>query len=205
VQYVIRPQKDDYHDFRGFAGVIRGGVFRVGDPVIVLPAGKTSRIKGIHTFDTELEVAYTPMSVTLLLEDEIDISRGDMIVKPDNVPYVDRDLDVMVSWMHDAPLAKGKKYRVKVGAKSARAMIKDVRFRVDIQHLERDKQATELGLNEIGRVHLKLAEPVVYDAYSRNRQTGSMIFIEEGTNLTVGAGLICEPIKETPHPDDPGI
>ena len=198
VQYIIRPQKDEYRDFRGFAGVIAGGVFKVGDAVVALPSGKTSRIRAIHTYEGNIDTAFTPMSVSLLLEDEIDISRGDMVVRKDNVPYVDKQFDAMVAWMHETPLTKGKKYYIKLGTKSARAMIKDLLFRVDIQEMERDSQATELALNEIGRVNLILTEPVAHDAYSRNRQTGSFILIEEGTNLTVGAGLICEPIKEAP-------
>ena len=202
VQYVIRPQKDKYHDFRGFAGVITGGAFRVGDSIVVVPSGLKSKVKAIHTYDGELEVAYTPMSVTLLLEDEIDISRGDVIVRRDNVPFSGREFDAMVTWMHERPLAKGRKYAIKLGTKNTRAMVKDLRFSVDIQEQERDYEATQLEINGIGRASFILTEPVAYDAYSRNRQTGSFILIEEGTNLTMGAGLICEPIKDPPLPEN---
>jgi sulfate adenylyltransferase large subunit len=200
VQYVIRPQSDDHHDFRGFAGQIAGGAFRVGDPVTVLPSGLTSRIKQIHTFDGDLDAAFTPMSVIMLLEDYIDISRGDLIVRQDNIPFVDNQLDAMIAWMHDNPLQTGKKYALKIGTRMVRAMVKDISFQVNIQTLERNNDVSQLTLNEIGRVSLMTTEPVAFDAYSRNRYTGSFILIEEGTRLTVGAGLICEPIKQAPVP-----
>jgi len=198
VQYVIRPQSDEYHDFRGFAGQIAGGAFSVGDEVIALPSGRTSRVQEIYTLEGSLERAYTPMSVTLRLEDEIDISRGDIIVRKDNAPYVRQDVDVMVCWMHEEPMQIGKKYAIKHTAKKARCLIRSLQFRVDIETLERNTEADTLGLNEIGRVTLMTTVPLTYDAYSRNRYTGSLVIVDEATNLTVGAGLICEPTKQPP-------
>jgi sulfate adenylyltransferase subunit 1 (EFTu-like GTPase family) len=202
VQYVIRPQTDEYHDFRGFGGQIASGAFRVGDPILVLPSGLKSRVKSIWTYDGELETAFTPMSVTLTLEDEIDISRGDMLVKPDNLPYVEQTFDAMVTWMNDVPLRLNGKYAIKHCSRAGRVLVKGLPFRVDIQTLERDYNASELRLNEIGRVTFMSTGRLAFDAYSRNRQTGSFIIVEEGTNLTVGAGLICEPIKEL-HLEEP--
>jgi sulfate adenylyltransferase large subunit len=198
VQYVIRPQSDAYHDFRGYAGQIASGSFRVGDPIVVLPSGLRSRISRIYTYDGDLETAFTPMSVTLCFEDDIDVSRGDLIVRPDNVPFIDQHLDAMVCWMHDRPMKIGGKYQIKHTSQTIRAVIKELKFQVDIRTLERVYDQSKLGLNEIGRVTFTTQRPVAYDAYSRNRHTGSFILIELGTNLTVGAGLICEPIKETP-------
>ncbi len=198
VQWVNRPQDDAFHDFRGLSGQIAGGRFKVGDEVAVLPSGKRSRIKSIYTYDGELKEAFTPMSVTILLEDDIDVSRGDMLVRPDNVPYVDQQLDVMMCWMHEEPMRVGRKYAFKSAARSGRCMIKDLRFQVDIDTFQRKPDATTLELNEIGRVTLMTTAPLAYDAYSRNRSTGSMIIIDEATNLTVGAAMVCEPIKEVP-------
>ena len=202
VQYVIRPQTEEHHDYRGFAGQIASGAFRKGDPVVVLPSGLRSRIKAVHTYEGDLDAAFTPMSVSLLLEDEVDISRGDMIVLEDNVPYVSQNFDAMITWMHETPMKVGKKYWIKHTTRSARAMIKELKFGVEIQTLERNYDASELGLNEIGRVTMMTTIPLAFDAYSRNRQTGSFIIVEEGTNLTVAAGLICEPIKDVPELED---
>ena len=202
VQWVNRPQTDEHHDFRGFAGQIAGGAFKVGEEIVVLPSGKTSRIKAIYTYDGEVETAYAPMSVNLLLEDEIDISRGDMIARPDNVPHISQNLDAMICWMHEDAMQVGRKYAFKHATRSGRCMIKDLNFRVDIDTLERDLEAKNLGLNEIGRVTLMTTSPLTYDAYSRNRQTGSLIIIDEATNQTVGAGMICEPHKEIPTSDE---
>ncbi len=195
VQWVVRPQSDAYHDFRGFAGQIAGGAFSVGDKVVVLPSGRTSRVSQIYTLDGTLDRAYTPMSVTLCLEDEIDISRGDMIARPDNTPYVRQDVDVMMCWMHEQPMQVGRKYAFKHTSKTGRCVVRSLPFRVDIQTLERDPEAETLALNEIGRVSLMTTVPLAHDAYSRNRYTGSLVLIDEATNITVGAGLICEPTK----------
>ncbi|MEM7393922.1 MAG: sulfate adenylyltransferase, partial [Verrucomicrobiota bacterium] len=201
VQYVIRPQTDEHHDFRGYAGQISGGTFKQGDAVKVLPSGKTSKIKEIWTYDGALDVAFTPMSVTIRLEDEINVQRGSVIVRDDNVPYVDQKLDAMICWMHEDSMKLNKKYIVKQTSQTTRCMVKNLQFRVDIQTMERDSEASELHLNEIGRVSIMLMKPLVFDAYSRSRQTGSIIIIDEATNLTVGAGLICEPKKAAPQPE----
>ncbi len=202
VQYVIRPYSDAHHDFRGFSGQVAGGVFRKGDPVLVMPSGKRSTISQIYTLDGEREEAFTPMSVTLQLADDIDISRGDLIVKPDNIPDVAQEFEAMVCWMHEEPFRKGVKYAIKLGAKSARAMVVDFIHRVNIDTLETESGATQLGLNEIGRIKLKCTTPLVFDAYSRNRSTGGFIIIDEATNITVGAGMICEPKKVMPAAEE---
>ncbi len=202
VQFVIRPYKDEFHDFRGFAGQIAGGVFRKGDKVTILPSGKTSTITQIHTHDGEIEEAFAPMSVSFQLADDIDISRGDVIVKPDNVPYTSQEIEAMICWMHDEPLRKGMKYGIKLGTKSARCMPTEIVHRVNIDTLEPDVGATSLGLNEIGRVKFKTTVPMVFDPYNRNRATGGFIIIDEATNLTLGAGMILEPKRAVPNADD---
>jgi len=198
VQYVIRPYSNEYHDFRGFSGQIAGGVFKRGDKVLILPSGRTSTIREIHSHDGALDVAYAPMSVSFLLEDEIDISRGDIMVRPDNVPYVRQDVEVMMCWMHQQPMQVGKKYTLKHTTRNARCVVRSLHFRVDIETLERDTDAKTLGLNEIGRVTLMATYPLCFDAYSRNRYTGGLIVVDEATNITVGCGLICEPTKQPP-------
>jgi sulfate adenylyltransferase large subunit len=202
VQYVIRPYKDEFHDFRGFAGQISGGVFKKGDKVVVLPSGKTSTIAQIHTHDGELEEAYTPMSVAIQLTDDIDISRGDVIVKPENVPFVAQEFEAMICWMHDEPLRKGVKYGIKMGSKSARCMASDIMQRINIDTLEPETGVPALGLNEIGRIKFKTTVPMVFDPYNRNRFTGGFIIIDEATNQTLGAGMINEPRRDIPHQDD---
>ncbi|MGI8702708.1 MAG: sulfate adenylyltransferase subunit 1 [Nocardioidaceae bacterium] len=190
VQYVIRPKSDDYHDYRGYAGRVSGGVLKPGDEVLVLPSGFTSKIAGIDLFQTELEEAYPPMSVTLRLEDDIDISRGDMICRPANAPTPSQDIDAMVCWMSNAPLRPRQKLAIKHTTRSARTLIKDVQYRLDVNSLHRDLETKELGLNEIGRVQLRTTVPLLCDAYEKNRTTGSFILIDEATGVTVGAGMI---------------
>ena len=202
VQYVIRPHKDEYHDFRGFAGQIAGGVFNKGDEVVILPSGKRSTISQIYTHDGELEEAFAPMSVTLQLADDIDISRGDMIVKPDNIPYVAQEFEAMICWMHDEPLRKGVKYGVKLGTRSARCIVADITHRINIDTLEAEPDLKGLALNEIGRVTFKTTVPMIFDPYNRNRYTGGFIIIDEATNLTIGAGMICEPKRNVPGTQD---
>lgn len=201
VQYVIRPQDDNYHDFRGYAGQLAGGAFKRGDEIVALPSGLKSRVKEIYTYDGSRDTAFTPMSVTLLLEDDIDISRGDLFAHPDNLPYVSQDLDAMICWMDEQPMQLGKKYFIKHTTKTARCMIKALEFRVHIETLERESDAEALALNEIGRVSILSTVPLTYDAYSRNRQTGGIIIVDEATNRTVAAGLICEPHKDSPQPE----
>ncbi|MEZ5230890.1 MAG: sulfate adenylyltransferase subunit CysN [Acidimicrobiales bacterium] len=191
VQYVIRPQTDEHHDYRGYAGTVRGGVMRPGDEVMVLPSGFTSKIKAIDAAGEPIPEAFPPMSVTIRLEDEIDISRGDMICRPNNQPEVGQDLEAMVCWMADASqLRKGQKLAIKHTTKWARAMVKDLHYRLDVNTLHRDEAAEALTLNEIGRVTLRTTQPLFYDEYRRNRQTGSFILVDESTNVTVAAGMI---------------
>jgi bifunctional enzyme CysN/CysC len=193
VQYVIRPLTDEHHDYRGYAGQVAGGVFRPGDEVMVLPSGLTSKIADIDTFDGPVEEAFAPMSVTIRLEDDVDISRGDLICRVGNHPEVTQDIDAMVCWMQDKPLNPGTKFTIKHTTRSARAVVRDLRYRLDINTLHRDDAAESLTLNEIGRVTLRTTAPLMVDEYYRNRTTGSFILIDEATNATAGAGMILHP------------
>ena len=190
VQYVVRPNTDEHHDYRGYAGRVAGGIMKKGDEVIVLPSGFTSKIKKIDSFDGELEEAFPPMSVTVLLEDNIDISRGDMIVRVNNQPEVTQDMDIMISWFNERPLAPNGKYTIMHTTQEARCMIKEVKYRLDINTLHRDLENKEIKMNDIGRVTLRITKPLFVDAYRKNRITGSVILVDEGTNETVGAGMI---------------
>ena len=191
VQYVLRPFSDQFHDYRGYAGVIEGGVFKPGDEVVVLPSGFTSTVKTIDTFDGPIDEAFSPMSVAITLTDDIDVSRGDMICRPHNQPSVGQDIDAMVCWMSEsAALVPRLKLGIKHTTRSARALVKQLHYRLDVNTLHRDEHAADLKLNEIGRVSLRSTQPLFYDAYRRNRTTGSFILIDEGTNSTVGAGMI---------------
>ncbi len=193
VQYVIRPMSDDWHDYRGYAGQVAGGVLKKGDQVMVLPSGFTSTIAAVETADGEVEEAYPPMSVTVRLEDEIDISRGDLICRPHNQPAVAQDIDAMVCWMDEsAALQVGRKYAIKHTTRTARCVIREVQYRLDVNTLHRDEATHSLGLNEIGRVRLRSTVPLMADEYSRNRTTGGFILVDEGTNRTVAAGMITE-------------
>ncbi len=191
VQYVIRPQSEEFHDYRGYAGRVAGGVFKPGDEVVVLPSGLPSRVASIDTFDGPVDEAFAPMSVTIRLEDDIDISRGDMICRTNNRPTVGQDLEAMVCWMSEAmPLTPRMKLGIKHTTRSARAMVTDLHYRLDVNTLHRDEVAPSLGLNEIGRVGLRVTQPLFVDEYRRNRETGSFILIDEATNSTVGAGMV---------------
>ncbi len=190
VQWVTRPQSKEYPDYRGYAGKVAGGVFKPGDEVIALPSGFTSKIKTVETYKNEEEEVFQPMSVTMTLEDEIDISRGDMIAKPDNQPSVGQDIDLMVCWLNKEPLKPNGKYAIKHTTKDARCIIKEVKYKVNINTLHRVEGDKEIGLNDIGRIHIRTTEPLFYDSYNRNRTTGSLILIDEYTNETVGAGMI---------------
>ena len=191
VQYVIRPMSDDHHDYRGYAGTVSGGVMKPGDDVVVLPSGFESTIKEINTLEGPVDEAFAPMAVTVRLNDEIDISRGDMICRPNNQPVVSQDIDAMVCWMDEtAPLSPRKKYSIKHSTRAARVMIKDLNYRLDINTLHRDEDATELALNEIGRISFRSTVPLFIDEYRRNRETGSFVLIDETTNATVAAGMI---------------
>lgn len=187
VQLVLRPNLD----FRGFAGTIASGIIRRGDEVMSLPSRKKSRVKNIVTFDGELEEAFAPQSVTLTLEDEIDSSRGDMLVRPGNVPKVDHKLEASIVWMSDEPLVPGKQYLFKQTSKLTTGTVGTLRYRIDVNTLHRQPAPT-LGLNEIGRCAITLTTPIAFDAYRRNRATGGFIMIDRVTNATVGAGMILD-------------
>jgi sulfate adenylyltransferase subunit 1 len=190
VQYVIRPQNDAFHDFRGYAGRIEGGVFKPGDEIVALPSGFTTKIKTIETMDGSIDEAFAPMSVTITLDDNIDISRGDMLVKANNQPMVGQDLELMVCWLNEKKLQPGGKYIVRQTTREARCIIKDVRYKVNINTLHRLEDDNTIGLNDIGRILIRTTHPLFYDSYQKNRFTGSLIFIDEFTNETVGAGMI---------------
>jgi sulfate adenylyltransferase large subunit len=190
VQWVIRPMSDEHHDYRGYAGQMAAGVLRPGSDVVVLPSGRKTKVKTIDSYDGELDVAFPSMSVTLRLEDEIDISRGDMIVDADEAPTVAREFEAMICWMSEEPMRTGSRYAVKHTTRATRTIIDKLEYRVDVNTLEREHDVDELRLNEIGRVHLRTSTPLVVDPYSRNRATGSFILIDESTNDTVGAGMI---------------
>ncbi|MFJ6131749.1 sulfate adenylyltransferase subunit 1 [Janibacter terrae] len=190
VQYVIRPKSDEFHDYRGYAGQVAGGVLKPGDEVVVLPSGMTSTIEAIDLHDQELSEAYPPMSVTVRLTDDVDVSRGDMIARVNNQPQPIQDIDAMVSWMSSTPLRPRQKLAIKHTTKTARTMVKEVQYRLDVNSLHRDKDAGELLLNEIGRVTLRTTQPLLVDDYEQNRTTGSFILIDEATGATVGAGMI---------------
>ena len=194
VQYVIRPHSDDWHDYRGYAGTVAGGVLKPGDHVMVLPSGFTSTIESIETSDGPVVEAFAPMAVTVRLADEIDVSRGDMICRPNNQPTVGQDIDAMICWMSETgSIVEGQKLAIKHTTRSARALVKSVQYRLDVNSLHRDESAHSLSLNEIGRVRLRTTVPLFYDEYRRNRTTGSFILIDEATNNTVAAGLILGP------------
>ena len=190
VQYVIRPNTDEYHDYRGYAGRVAGGVFKRGDTVMLLPSGFTSKIARIDTYDGELEEAYAPMSVTLLLEDDLDLSRGDMIVRENNHPDVGQDLEAMVCWFNERPLQLRGKYTILHTTQEARCVIREIRYKLDINSLHRNMVDQNIGMNDIARVVIRTTKPLFYDPYRKNRITGSLIFVDEGTNETVGAGMI---------------
>ncbi len=193
VQYVIRPISNAHHDYRGYAGQVAGGVLRAGDEVLVLPSGLSTRIASIDTFDGPVEEAFAGMSVVVRLVDDLDVSRGDMLCRPGNHPTVGQDVEAMVCWLNDRPLAPGAKYAVKHTTRWCRAVVRELRYRLDVNTLHRDDSASSLTLNEIGRVSLRMTAPLFYDGYRRNRTTGSFILVEEATNSTVGGGMIIGP------------
>jgi bifunctional enzyme CysN/CysC len=190
VQFVIRPQSDAYHDYRGYAGTVASGVLRPGDEVQVLPSGLTTTIAAIDGPRGPIDEAFAPMSVTVRLADDLDVSRGDTICRPANAPLVTQDLDAMVCWMTDEPLRPRQRIAVKHTTRTVRAVVKDLQYRLDVNTLHRDLGATELGLNDIGRVRLRTTQPLFVDDYARNRVTGRFILIDEATNATVGAGML---------------
>jgi sulfate adenylyltransferase subunit 1 (EFTu-like GTPase family) len=197
VQYVIRPHASsdpELHDYRGYAGQVAGGVLKPGDEVLHLPSGFTTRIRRIDSAGGEVAEAFEPMSVTLLLDDDVDISRGDMICRPNNRPAVAQDIEAMVCWMSSTvTLGPRSRLIVKHTSRTVKAMVSELHYRIDVNTLHRDESATKLGLNEIGRIRLRLTQPIFCDPYSRNRTTGGLILIDEATNATVGAATITDP------------
>lgn len=191
VQWVIRPHSDKYHDFRGFAGRVAGGVFKPGDDVTVLPSGFTSKIKAIESMDGPQEEVFSPMSATITLEDEIDMSRGDMLVKANNRPEPSQDIDAMVCWFSsDKPLTGSGKYILRHTTKEVKAIVTEVNYKVNINTLHKVEDDLTLNLNDIGRIKLRTSAPLIADSYKSNRITGSFVLIDELTNATVAAGMI---------------
>ncbi|QAR31274.1 sulfate adenylyltransferase subunit CysN [Ornithobacterium rhinotracheale] len=191
VQTVIRPHSDAFHDFRGYAGQVASGIVRVGDEVEVLPSGFSSKVKSIHTHDGDLQEAYPPMSVALTLEDDIDVSRGDMIVKKNNQPQSTQDIDAVLCWFNQKTAQPRAKYYLKHTTHEVKAMIKEVLYKVDVNTLNRDETDKQLTMNDIARVKIRTTKPLFIDKYRDNRITGSLILIDESTNETVAAGMIC--------------
>lgn len=190
VQWVVRPQSSKYPDYRGYAGRVEGGVFKPGDEVIALPSGFTSKIKSIHNFEEELDEAFQPMSVSITLEDDIDISRGDMLAKPDNQPTIGQDIELMICWLDQNPIQLNGKYSIKHTTREARCIVKEIKYKVDINTLHRKEDDYNIGLNDIGRIKIRTTAPLFYDSYKKNRATGSIILVDEFNNITVGAGMI---------------
>lgn len=188
VQYVNRPNLN----FRGFAGTLASGIVRPGDEVMVLPSRKTSRVKSIVTFEGNIDEAFAPMSPTITLETEIDVSRGDMLVHPNNQPHVGQAFEAMLVWMTEAPLTPGGQYLIKHTTRQTPGVISDIRYRIDVNTLHKHEEANTLDLNEIGRVVVELARPIAFDPYKKNRGTGGFIVIDRLTNNTVAAGMILD-------------
>ncbi len=190
VQYVIRPMSNEYHDYRGYAGRVVGGIFKKNDEITVLPSGLKSKIKTIELGNQQLEEAFAPMSVTITLQDEIDISRGDTIVKSDNQAEPTQDIEIMVCWLSEKPLQLNGKYSLKHTSKDVRCVVKDIQHKVNINTLEKIVEDKTIILNDIAKLSLRTTAPIVVDKYKQNRSTGSVILIDEATNITVGAGMI---------------
>ena len=191
VQWVIRPHSDEHHDFRGYAGRVAGGVFKPGDEVVVQPSGFSSRIRSIESADGPLEEAYAPLSVALTLEDNIDIGRGDMIVKPNNMPNKGQEIEAMICWFSDRKTLQSRgRFHLRHTTNEVKAVVTEVRYKININTLHKIEDDLEFRLNDIGRISLRTSAPLMYDGYRRNRTTGSFILIDEQTNETVAAGMI---------------
>jgi bifunctional enzyme CysN/CysC len=190
IQWVVRPKSSTYHDYRGYAGAVSGGVFRPGDEVTVVPSGLSTRIASIDSFDGPLEEAFPPMSVVMRLEEDLDVSRGDVICREHNKPTVAQDIEAMVCWMIDRPVRPGDFVALKHTTRWVRAVVRDIHYRLDVNTLHRDESVSSLSLNEVGRLSLRVTQPIYYDSYRRNRATGSFILAAEDTNVTCGAGMI---------------
>lgn len=190
IQHVIRPNTDEFHDYRGYAGRVAGGIWKKGDQVTLLPSGFQSKIAKIDSMDGELEEAYPPLSVTLLLEDDLDLSRGEMIVRENNQPNVDQDIELMICWFSEKPMQLNGKYTLFHTTREARCVIKEIRYKLNINTLHRDQEDLNIGMNDIGRISIRTTKPLFFDSYRKNRITGSVILVDEGTNATVAAGMI---------------
>ena len=190
VQYVIPTNNDKHNDYRAYAGRIDGGVFKPGDKVMVLPSKLTTTIKSIEIADKSIQEAFPPMSVTMALNDDIDISRGDMIVREKNCPVISQNIEVMVCWFNEKPLSAGGRYIIKHTTKEVKGVVKEIRYKIDINTLHRNEEDKTIRMNEFARIHIRTTKPLFFDKYKLNRSTGSIIFIDEKTNETVGAGMI---------------
>ena len=191
VQWVVRPHSDEFHDFRGFSGRVAGGVFKKGDEVVVLPSGFSTKIKKIMLADKELEQVFYPQSITMLLEDDIDVSRGDMLVKPNNQPDTSQDLDARICWFSGArKLTRGSKYIIRHTTKEAQAIVSEVHYKVDVNTLRKIEDDKDFGMNEVGRISLRISQPIFFDSYSKNRNTGSFILVDPFTHETLAAGML---------------
>ena len=190
IQHVIRPNTDEFHDYRGYAGRVAGGIWKKGDQVTLLPSGFQSKIAKIDSMDGELEEAYPPLSVTLLLEDDLDLSRGEMMVRENNQPNVDQDIELMICWFSEKPMQLNGKYTLFHTTREARCVIKEIRYKLNINSLHRDQEDLKIGMNDIARISIRTTKPLFFDSYRKNRITGSVILIDEGTNATVAAGMI---------------
>ena len=194
VQWVIRPQSAEHPDYRGYAGTVAGGILKAGDDVVVLPSGFQTKIARVETYDGPVDEAFAPMAVTVHLADDLDVSRGDMICRPNNRPQVGQDLDAMICWMSDRPLKPKSRYAIKHTTRWARAMVTELQYKLDVNTLHRFEAPAELGLNDIARIRLLTTSPLFYDAYQRNRTTGSFILVDEATHETVAAGMLHAPV-----------
>jgi bifunctional enzyme CysN/CysC/sulfate adenylyltransferase subunit 1 len=190
VQWVIRPQSDEHHDYRGYAGQVAGGVLRPGDEVMVLPSGTRTKISRIEEGGRAVDAAFAPMSVTIHLADDVDVSRGDIIARPSNPPTVSQDLDAMVCWMSDKPLLPRGRYAIKHTTRWARAIVSELVHRLDVTTGEQSAGPENLPLNGLGRIKLRTTTPLIFDPYRQNRTTGSFILVDETTNATVAAGML---------------
>ena len=190
IQWVIRPMTDAHHDYRGYAGQLAGGVVQPGDEVAVLPSGRATRVAAIDTADGELDEAFPPLSVTLRLEDDLDVSRGDMVVPADDAPEPVRELEATICWMHERPLTAGARLRLKHTTRSVAAKVDALESRLDVNTLGEEAAPDGLQLNDLGRARLRLGQPIFADPYERNRVTGSFILVDESSNETVGAGMV---------------
>lgn len=190
VQYVIRPQNDKWHDYRGYAGRVASGIFNVGDEIMVMSTGLTSKITSIHFADKQLEYAFAPQSVAMTIADDIDISRGDILAPVDNLPQQSQDIEMMICWFNPRPLQLGGKYILRHTTTETKAIVKDIEFKMDINTLEKDYDDKNIRMNDIAKLRIKTAKPLFFDPYRVNRQTGAVILIDEGTNETVAAGMI---------------